>query len=155
MPLQPLCMSLAAAILAGTLPAAANAVSAEPKTAAAVLAADDAWGDAEGRGDAAFVDALLMPDYRSVGASGKSTLKAAIVAGARARAGSPMAAEAIAAWKAEHPLRGDVVLNGDTAVLTWVSLKPSAGQPISSSDIFVYRGGRWHPIYSQHTGVSE
>ena len=63
-----------------------------------------------------------------------------------------MAAKVVA-WKAAHPLRGDVKIVGDTAVLTWVSTKPSSGEPISSCDIFVYRDGHWHGVYSQHSSA--
>lgn len=142
-------------LLATALPATARAapVSA-PISVAAVLAADHAWGAAEARGDAAFVDRLLMPGYRSVGPAGQTTLKAAIVARARARAGSPTAAATIAAWKAAHPLRGDVAIFGDTAVLTWVSTKAGSGEPVSSCDIFVYRDGHWRAIYSQHSDAA-
>ena len=152
MTIRPRSAVLIALALATSAIAASRPV--EPRTAAAVLAVDDAWGAAEARGDADFVDRLLMPDYRSVGPTGTATPKAAIVEGARSRSGSPMAAATIAEWKAAHPLRGDVALYGDTAVLTWISTKPAAGEPISSCDIFVYRDGHWHAIYSQHSAAS-
>ncbi len=138
------------------LAVAAPALAAEPRTKAAVIAADDAWGKAEVVGDYRFVDQLLLPGYQSVGTDGKVTSKAKIVVGARARAGKPSAAFAaeVAAWKAAHKVRGDVIMNGDTAVLKWVLVNPGTGDPVSSSDIFVYRGGRWHAIYSQHTSAS-
>lgn len=151
-------LSLSLAIGASLLPLNADASSTEPKTAAAVLAADEAWGAAEARGDADFVDWLLWPGYVSVGAAGKVTPKSTIVAGARARHSSASAAakmaDADAAWRAAHPVRGEVSLHGSTAVLTWILVKPGSGEPVSSSDIFVYRGGHWHAIYSQHTSAS-
>jgi len=136
--------------------AAAPAFAAEPRTAAAVIAADKAWGEAEVAGNADFVDRLLLPGYVSIGPDGKTTTKEKIVAGARGRdkqASEKLAAE-VAAWKAAHPTRSEVILNGDTAVLKWVMIKPDGSVPISSCDIFVYRGGRWHAIYSQHTTAS-
>jgi hypothetical protein len=134
--------------------AASPALAAEPRTEAAVIAADEAWGNAEVAGDADFVERLLLPDYVSIGADGKVTNKAKIVAGTRARHASIDYAAKVAAWKAAHPLRADVTIVGDTAILKWVSDKPSAGDPVSSSDVFVYRDGRWHGLYSQHTTAS-
>lgn len=146
------------AIAGSLIFAAANASAAEPKTAAAVLAADDAWGAAEVRGDVDFIDHLLLPEYRSIGPTGKVTTKATIVEHTRKRACSAdeqaKAQAAVAAWKAAHPSRADVVLVGDTAVLTWILLKPGSDEPISSSDIFLYRDGHWRAIYSQHTSAS-
>ena len=123
----------------------------QPHTRAAVVAADEAWTAAEIRGDAAFVDALLLPEYRSIGSDGKIASKAMIVAGTRARGPHSNFGKIVAEYRAGHPTRGDVTINGDTAVLTWVSLVPGKGAPIASCDIFVYRNGRWHAIYSQHS----
>ncbi|CAM3308077.1 hypothetical protein SPAN111604_15130 [Sphingomonas antarctica] len=76
---------MSGAMLVASVPAPARAApSRDPHTAAAVLAADQGWTDAEIRGDAAFVDALLLPEYQSIGTAGKITNKAAIVAGSRA-----------------------------------------------------------------------
>jgi hypothetical protein len=147
-------LAVAASFMVAALPAGAQAAAAaEAKTAAAVRAADDAWGAAEMRGDAAFVDRLLLPAYRSIGPDGKVTTKAAIVEHARARRGATDAVAQVAAWKAAHPVRAEVAITGDTAVLTWVSTKPGSGEPVASCDIFVYRDGRWHAIYSQHTSA--
>lgn len=126
----------------------------EPRTPAAVLAADEAWSKAERDGDAAYVGWLLDPEYQSVGRDGRATGKAAIVANAASHAGSSGYAARVDEWKAQHPLRADVRIAGDTAVLTWLSLKPSAGEPVSSSDVFVRRDGHWHAVYSQHSDAS-
>lgn len=123
----------------------------EPRTAAAVLAADNAWGDAETRGDVAFVDALLADGYRTIGHDGKVRTKADVLAGTRARGGTPQRAAEVAAWRAQHPTKGEVALFGDTAVLTWVTAGTTNPAMVMSCDIFVYRGGRWHAIYSQHS----
>ena len=124
---------------------------AQPPTKDAVIAADDAWLRAEVAGDAEFLDGLLLPNYVSVAASGKVTLKSQIVANARARDADARTklATAVASWKASHPIKPDVLIIGDTAILKWV-LVNEAGS-ITSSDMFVYRGGRWRAIYSQHT----
>lgn len=123
----------------------------DPRTAAAVLAADDAWGKAEERGDVAFVDALLLPGYRSIGHDGKARTKSDILASTRKRGGTPQRAAEVAAWRAQHPTRGVVTLFGDTAVLSWVSTSDANPGAVASSDIFVYRSGRWHAVYSQHS----
>ncbi len=133
----------------------APAMAHQAKTADAVLAADDAWLKAEIAGDTAFLDKLLLPEYRSVGANGKVSDKSMILAHARKAGGSPELAAQVASWKAAHPIRGEVSLFGDTAVLRWVLIKPESNDPVSSSDVFVYRDGQWHAIYSQHTSASQ
>lgn len=138
-------MAFAPLLLAATAP--------EPHDAAAVVAADDSWGQAEIKGDVAFLDRLLMDGYRSVGNDGKVITKADIVGKARARGNSPDMAARVATWKAAHPTRADVKIAGDTAILTWISTKPGTGEPVSSCDIFVYDGGRWRALYSQHTAA--
>jgi hypothetical protein len=131
--------------------------SPDPHTAAAVRSADDAWAAAEEAGDAAFVDWLLLPGYQSVGANGKATSKAAIVAHTTQILTDPHArgarAAAVAAWKANHPSQAVVTLYGTTAVLTWVSAGASGKDAVYSCDIFFYREGHWRAIYSQHTAA--
>lgn len=126
----------------------------EPRTAAAVIAADDQWLQAEVRGDADFLDALLLPDYRSIGTKGEVTDKQRLVDNARRRGPDPAMADAVRAWKAAHPSHADVRIVGDTAVLTWILDKGDGSIPVSSCDIFVYRDGRWRAIYSQHSLAS-
>jgi hypothetical protein len=142
------------ACIAGLLLSQASIASApnEPKTAAAVIAADQAWGDAEKRGDADFVDKLLLPEYRSIGTDGKVTTKTMIVEHTRSRGASAEFAQKVDAWKAAHPEHPEVTIANDMAVLTWVADQSPAGR-IASCDIFVYRDGRWHGIYSQHTSA--
>ena len=52
----------------------------EPHTEAAVIADDKGWNKAEDQGDAAFIDQLLMPEYRSISSDGNVH---AIIASAR------------------------------------------------------------------------
>lgn len=143
-----LCMLVIVAV-----PVSARELGHESRTAAAVIAADHAWGEAEKQGDASFVDQLLLPEYRSIGSDGKITTKATIVDHTRARGPSPEYAKQVDAWKLAHPERAEVSITGDTAVLTWVADQPGAA-PILSCDIFVYRKGRWYGIYSQHTSAA-
>jgi hypothetical protein len=135
-------------------PLLAAAAPHEAHDAAAVIATDDAWLQAEIRGDGDYLDGLLMDGYRSVGDDGKVTSKADLVDHARTRGNSPDTAARVAKWKAEHPTHADVTISGDTAVLTWISAKPGAGAPVSSCDIFVYADGRWRALYSHHTAAA-
>jgi Domain of unknown function (DUF4440) len=142
-----LCVSLTAVASGNAKP--------QPKTAAAVIAADNGWEKAEERGDVAYVDNLLLPEYRSVSADGSVHDKAAILANTKRNIGSPEHAARVAQWEAAHPMETAAVIQGDTAILTF-HLKPAGpDKGIISSDIFVYRDGRWHAIYSQHTDAGK
>jgi hypothetical protein len=127
----------------------------QPKTAAAVIAADEDWLKAEETGDTAYVDNLLLPEYRSVNADGSVHDKAAILASAHKNVGSTARTLADEKWLAAHPMGTAVLIQGDTAIVTFY-LKPLGPQKgIMSSDIFVYRDGQWHAIYSQHTDAGK
>jgi hypothetical protein len=130
---------------------AQSAKDVESRTEAAVIAADDGWGNAEDAGNSAFVDALLLPEYRSISSDGSVHDKAAILASVKRRAGVPTSAADTAKWKAAHPSRTSVVITGDTAILTFTLNRPGSPASVLSSDIFVYRSGHWHAIYSQHS----
>jgi hypothetical protein len=143
---------------AGVLAAAAMAASATAAThersqAAAVIAEDEAWARAEQRGDAAFVDGLLLPGYRSVAADGRVHDKATIVEATRRNAGSQAMAMRVAAWNAAHPSKIDVLIGGDTAILTFAPTSAGASARVFSSDVFARVNGRWRPIYSQHSSA--
>lgn len=150
------CLSVAALLCLATQSlSAASSPASQPKTAEAVKAADDNWGKAEERGDAGYVDNLLLPGYRSVNADGTVHDKAAILANTRKHAGSSDYAAKVQQWKAAHPYATDVMLRGDTAVVTFY-LKPlGPDKGILSSDIFTYIDGEWHAIYSQHTQMGK
>jgi hypothetical protein len=145
-------ISLGAITLAAAPASAMPSDKAEPHTAAAVEAADQAWGDAEDNGDKDYVDWLLLPGYQSVSEAGKSADKAMIVAGASAARSADRKAK-VAAWKATHSEKAVVTIVGDTAVLAWTSTKPDAA--VMSCDIFVYQDGHWHAAYSQHTTAGD
>jgi hypothetical protein len=154
-------MTAALFVLSGLrCPAAAYAQMSdapEPHTEAAVIADDEAWGKAEA-GDVAYVDNLLLPEYRSVNPDGSVHPKEAIVGSVRKRANSPALAAAYKAdtekWLAAHPYTTKVVLIGDTAILTFSPDNADAAKPVRSCDIFVYREGHWKAIYSQHTDAA-
>jgi hypothetical protein len=121
------------------------------KTSAAVIAVDKHWGEAELAGDNAYLDELLLPDYRTVDPTGEAHGKSR---GARKPA-TPEQQAKVKNWRATHAIEAKVVISGDTAVLTWYdpSLGPERG--VRSSDIFVYQGGHWHALYSQHSDASK
>jgi hypothetical protein len=101
------------------------------------------------------VDNLLLPDYRSVSADGSVHDKSAILANTKNNIGSPDHAAKVAKWQTAHPMETAAVIQGDTAIVTF-HLKPDGPEKgIMSSDIFVYRGGQWYAIYSQHTDAGK
>jgi hypothetical protein len=148
-------VSLAIVLLSTLASLAASSHAPQPKTAEVVMAADNGWEKAEESGDVAYVDNLLLPEYRSVSADGTVHDKAVIVANTKNNLGSAEHAEKVAKWLATHPMGSSVLVQGDTAIVTFY-LKPLGPQKgIMSSDIFVYRDGEWHAIYSQHTSVGK
>ena len=126
--------------------------STDPHTQAAVIAADEAWDKAESSANTNYIDALLLPEYRSISSDGSVHDKAAILAGARKNA--PERAAAVDKWRAAHPHVTSVLITGDTAVLTFALDKPGP-KLVMSCDIFVYQDGRWRALYSQHSEASK
>ena len=154
------CLAFIAVLSAVALPLAAkaeaspsNPVESQP-TAAGAIATDEHWSLAEMMGDTAFLDQLLLPDYRSVNNDGTAHSKAQIVAGAAKRSGTDLASanRTLAAYRKTHPYGTSAVLRGNLAILSFYdpALGPQKG--VESSDVLVYAQGHWHAIYSQHTG---
>lgn len=131
------------------------AVDETARSAAAVQAVDQHWLEAETRSDTAWLDGLLLPGYRSIGADGKATGKAAILAYAARHGGSAKMKHEVAAWQAAHPLTQQVTLQGDTAIVSFVSTAPASKGKLYSSDVFVYADGRWRALYSAHTELGK
>jgi hypothetical protein len=133
--------------------ATAQAASVEPHTKEAVIAADDGWDKAEQTGNVDFLDALLLPNYRSISSDGSTYDKAAIIASARKNVSSGKRAAAEEQWRATHPYLVSVEIAGDTAILTFALNTPDSSKPmpIMSCDIFVYQDSHWRAIYSQHS----
>jgi hypothetical protein len=123
----------------------------EPHTEAAVIADDEGWDKAEDKGDTAFIDRLLMPEYRSISSDGSVHDKAVILASARKNVSSPERKANAEKWRAAHPYLTSVAVTGDTAILSFTTNRPDSPVRIMSSDIFVYRDGRWRALYSQHS----
>lgn len=123
------------------------------KSAASVIAVDNHWSQAENTGDVAYLDQMLLPEYRSINPNGTVHPKAALLAHARKNLEPGAAAAAIAAsaeYRKGHPHSTSVVLQGNTAIVTFGSANPGS-ESVMSCDIFVYIDGHWHAIYSQHT----
>jgi hypothetical protein len=119
-------------------------------TAEAVTAVTNHWSDAEARGDTAWLERLLAPEYRSVNADGTIHSRSRIIAGAAAH-GSPAAVAALATWRATHHHNVRVVIDHETAVVSYSPGPDGPDAPITSSDIFVYRDHHWQALYSAHT----
>jgi hypothetical protein len=130
---------------------AAAQESSESHSAAAVVAADERWSKAEDIGDTDYIDALLLPEYRSISSDGSTHDKATIVAHARKNANTTEGARKAETWQTAHPYLPVVEMNGDVAILTFVLQKGVDPKPVISCDIFVYRDGHWRALYSQHT----
>lgn len=126
------------------------------QTEAGVMAVDNHWSIAELTGDTDYLNQMLLPEYRSVTTNGVAHPKDAIVAGAAKRKGTDLAKAKLdfATYKKEHPYGSAVVIQGNTAVVSFYdpTLGPQKG--VKSSDVFVYVDGHWHAIYSQHTGLN-
>jgi hypothetical protein len=144
-----LCGSVTAgAVAAQTVPAAEI-----PKTAAALIAVDNHWTQAEVHGDVAYVAELLLPQYESVNADGAAHPRSAILANTKKNGQSDKMARVAAAYMKLHPYGTSVTIAGDTGIVTFYSLKGGRQKGVLSSDVFTYIDGRWHAIYSQHTAV--
>ncbi|MEI7036827.1 nuclear transport factor 2 family protein [Fulvimonas yonginensis] len=129
---------------------AAAAVDETARSEAAVLAVEEHWLQAEGTGDTAWLAQMLLPSYRSVGADGAVHDRAAILAHARSAKGSDRVMRRIQAYLSAHPSGKAVRLEGNLAIVSFYD--PAQGpQHIRSSDVFVYRDGGWHAVYSQHS----
>jgi hypothetical protein len=128
---------------------------AEPHTATAVIAADEGWSKAEQAGDTKYVDALLLPEYRSISSDGSTHGKAAILAHTAKGGNNGEGAAKAEQWRAAHPYLTSVEINGDVAISSFALDKEVDPKPVMSCEIFVYRNGRWRALYSRHTEVEK
>lgn len=142
-------------MIAATSAARAADVDESARTEAAVIAVDQHWLEAELDGDTAWLDDLLLPEYRSVGADGTVHPKAAIIAHAAKNRGNDQERRKVEAWQKAHPSGKAVVIHGNTAILSFYNPAKGAASDVRSSDIFVYVDGRWHALYSQHSAVGK
>jgi len=159
----------AAGILLASMVAGLHAVSAyaqdsasatadeNQRSEAGVLAVEDHWSMAELTGDTAYLDQMLLPEYRSVNTDGTAHSKAAIVSGAAKRKGTDPAKATLqlATYRKESPYDTAVALHDNTAVVSFSDPKLGEQKGVKSSDIFIYTDGHWHAMYSQHTAVGK
>lgn len=131
---------------------AGSSINETAKTTSAVMAVDQHWLEAEMSGNTAWLDAMLMSDYRTVGADGKVGDKTAILRSATKNRGSDKVRKEVDAWQKAHPTKQFVVLHGDVAILSFSD--PKTGR-IRSSDTFIYKDGGWHALYSQHSKIAD
>lgn len=134
--------------------AASSSVDETAHNAAAVIAVDDHWLQAEVGGDTEYLGQLLLPAYRSVSPDGSVHPRAAILAHAVANRGSDKARREVEAWLKKHPSHPSVVIEGDTAILSFYASDDMTPGVVRSSDIFVYVDGHWRALYSQHSAVT-
>lgn len=135
-----------------SMPSAADETS---QTAAAVMATDVHWSLAEMTGDTAWLDQMLLPDYRSVNNDGSVHAKAAILAGAAKRKHTDLATaqRQLDTYEKEHPHGSAVAIHGNTAIVSFYDPTLGPDKGMRSADVFVYVDGRWHAMYSQHTAM--
>ena len=119
--------------IAATVATATGSDEAE-HSRAAVIAVDQHWLEAELGGDTAWLDDLLLPEYRSVGADGAVHPKAAIIAHAAKNRGNDAERRKVEAWLKAHPSGQAVVIHGDTAILTFYDPALGASNGVRSSD---------------------
>lgn len=133
-----------------------NPINETAKTAPAVIAVDHHWSRAEENGNTSWLGAMLMPEYRTVEPDGKVGTKSMLLAAAAKHGATAGMREQNrkqdAAWRNAHPIKTSAVIEGDTALLTFSD--PKTGH-IRSSDLFVYKDGRWHALYSSHNKIDE
>lgn len=143
------------AMIASSPAAIAAGVDETTRSEAAVIAVDQHWLEAELGGDTAYLDDLLLPEYRSVGVDGVAHPKAAIMAHAAKNRGSDEERNKVEAWLKTHPSGKSVVIHGDTAILSFYDPALGVAKGVRSSDIFVYVDGHWHALYSQHSAAAK
>jgi Domain of unknown function (DUF4440) len=117
---------------------AADEVDETTMTVAGVRAVEDHWTQAFLSGDSAYLDALLDPQYVSVGQTGRARPRAEIIELSKKIAATP---------------RKDPVPHSDVAIVVHgnAAIAMASSDTDTSLDVFYYEGGRWHAWYSQHT----
>lgn len=133
---------LAAGLLLSAAPALAAGGDGESAPTPAGLSAIEAhWQRAFLSGDQAYLNALLSPDYVSVGTNGAAHTRDMILAAAHNYAQAHPHAAAAPSPDPHMVVR----IEGTTGIVTF----EVGGQ--RSVDVFYYASGHWHAWYSQHT----
>lgn len=121
------------------------------RTPQAVIAVDSHWSLAELRGDTAWLDSLLLSDYRSLRADGDAWDKKALLAhAAKNRGHGSEKLKQFDAWLKTHPMDESVIMHGNVAVLLFSDQQSGR---IRGSNVFIGENGRWRALYSQQTGI--
>jgi len=144
------------AVIAGPFLIAAGAgpmTHPEPKTKAAVLAADDEWLGAERIGDVGTLNARLADQYQDITPTGEVHSKAQLLAATAARTNRATGtiAEVAAAFRKQNPIVETVLIEGNTAILSFHSPDPALEPIVRSEDVFTYEDGMWKGILSAHS----
>jgi hypothetical protein len=135
-------------------PGRATTVDETQPTEAALRAIVDHWGDAETDGDVAYLEQLLVSEYRSIDAKGASHVRAGIVDHAKRNRGHAAEAhKARDAYRQAHPTEKAVVIHGPVGVVSYYNPHRGLDSSIRGSDVFLYEGNRWHAVYSLHNGA--
>jgi hypothetical protein len=130
------------------------AVDETQRTEAALKRVDDHWGDAETDGDVAYLEQLLVPEYRSIDPKGGSHVRAMILDHARRNRGhAAEARKVVDAYKQAHPTEMMVIIHGDVGIVSYFDPRRGADSSIRGSDFFIHEGNRWHAVYSLHNGA--
>ncbi len=139
-------------------PAAASAPPDESRhDEAALRAIVDHWDRAEHDGDVAYLSQLLAPEYRSIGAGGEATTRAALLEqaervqrSAEARVARRRAGEA---FLRAHPTAVSVTVHGPVGIVSYYNPGRGLDHSVRGSDVFVYEGNRWHAVYALHNNA--
>jgi hypothetical protein len=140
-----------AALCTCTTVSAVTTIDETDLTESAVLAVEDHWLRAEGTGDTAYLESMLLPEYRTVNPGGVVASKSSIIARAERNRGSGKAMQEIEAYMAAHPSGKKIVMQGDVAIVSFFAPELGPEKALKSSDIFLHVDGRWRALYSQHS----
>jgi hypothetical protein len=157
--IRPILAAIAVAVSLGGSPApvsAAPQVDESARSETALRAISEHWGTAEVDGDVGYLEQLLAPEYRSIGANGAAVPRAKILDHARRNAASAEAAakerKSRAEFRTAHPTETAVVIHGAIAIVSYFNPQRGIDQGVRGADVFVYEADRWHAVYSLHNG---
>jgi hypothetical protein len=145
---------LLATIAAPCLVAAAQESGRRPESRdpAGVLAAADDWIAAERMRNVAALGRRLTNRYRDYDADGRSHSKTELLDHAATRKDIwPGTADDVArAFHAKYPSRKEVVIEGDTAIISYHPVDPTRSEYVVAEDTFTYQDGMWRGVMSSH-----
>jgi len=148
-------LALVAAVPAHAWGLAPPGANEHEQSEAGVRATEDHWSLAEVTGQTDWLESMLMPGYRTVDTHGVAHSKERIIAGAAKNKGSTDGQAKLDAYLKEHPSGTSIVVHGTIAVVSFYDPALGPDNGVKSSDIFMYEGGAWHAVYSQHGTVGK